>query len=229
MKAMILAAGRGERMRPLTDNLPKPLLKVGAKSLIEYHIDALQKAGIRELVINHAWLGYKIEAYLGNGSQFGVNIQYSRERQALETAGGIIQALDLLGHDFFIVVNGDIFTDYDYSRLSHLKTDRLAHLVLVKNPEHNSTGDFYLKSGVTGEADVYTDNVSAGTMQAYTFSGIGLYHPDFFADSKPGRQALAPLLRDAMNHQLVSGELYQGAWLDIGTPQRLAELNQQYV
>ncbi len=229
MKAMILAAGRGERMRPLTDNLPKPLLKVGSKTLIEYHIDALQKAGIRELVINHAWLGYKIEQYLGNGSQLGVNIQYSREQQALETAGGIIQALELLGHEPFIVVNGDIFTDYNYSRLSYLKTDRLAHLVLVNNPEHNSEGDFYLNSEAAGESDIYTDNASDGTMQAYTFSGIGLYHPDFFADIKPGRQALAPLLREAMNRHQVSGELYQGTWLDIGTPQRLAELNQQYI
>ncbi len=220
MKAMILAAGRGERMRPLTDTLPKPLLKVAGKTLIEYHIQALHKAGICELVINHAWLGNKIESYLGNGSQYGVRIHYSREAQALETAGGIRQALPLLGEKPFIVVNGDVFTDYNYSHLMELNLNCAAHLVLVNNPEHHPDGDFYLQG-----SQVQYKAEPAKSRNRYTFSGIGLYQPEFFAPLKPGKQALAPLLRKAMDKQQVSGEFYPGLWLDIGTPQRFEVLN----
>lgn len=226
MKAMILAAGRGERMRPLTDSLPKPLLQVGDKTLIEYHIQALSQAGITQLVINHAWLGEKIEQYLGNGSQYGVQIQYSREQQALETAGGIRQALSLLGNEAFIVVNGDVYTDYDYSHLTTLKMPEPVHLVLVNNPEHNPEGDFYLENTQVYYQSETGQSGSTRSVQRYTFSGIGLYQPDFFAAIKTGRQALAPLLRQAMDRHQVSGELYQGVWLDIGTPQRLEALNQ---
>lgn len=221
MKAMILAAGRGERMRPLTDTLPKPLLQVGDKALIEYHIEALHKAGIKELVINHAWLGNKIERYLGNGRRFGVQIRYSREAEALETAGGIRQALPLLGNTPFIVVNGDVFTDYDYTQLTELNFNCMAHLVLVNNPEHNPQGDFYLQ-----DKQVYDKANKPEQVKRFTFSGIGLYQPEFFAALKPGKQALAPLLREAMAQQQVSGEFYPGLWLDIGTPQRLEALNQ---
>ena len=221
MKAMILAAGRGERMRPLTDTLPKPLLQVAGKTLIEYHIEALHKAGINELVINHAWLGNKIEQYLGNGHRFGVQIHYSREAEALETAGGIRQALPLLGNKPFIVVNGDVFTDYDYTHLTEFKLNSPAHLVLVNNPEHNQQGDFYLQDN-----RVYDKVKTPEPVKRFTFSGIGLYQPEFFAPLKPGKQALAPLLRKAMAQQQVSGEFYPGLWLDIGTPQRLEALNQ---
>ncbi len=221
MKAMILAAGRGERMRPLTDTLPKPLLQVAGKALIEYHIEALHKAGINELVINHAWLGNKIEQHLGNGRRFGVQIRYSREAQALETAGGIRQALPLLGNKPFIVVNGDVFTDYDYAHLTELNLNSLVHLVLVNNPEHNQQGDFYLQDN-----RVYDKVNTPEQVKRFTFSGIGLYQPEFFAALKAGKQALAPLLREAMAQQQVSGEFYPGLWLDIGTPQRLEALNQ---
>ncbi len=221
MKAMILAAGRGERMRPLTDTLPKPLLQVAGKALIEYHIEALHKAGINELVINHAWLGNKIEQHLGNGRRFGVQIRYSREAQALETAGGIRQALPLLGNKPFIVVNGDVFTDYDYAHLTELNLNSLVHLVLVNNPEHNQQGDFYLQDN-----RVYDKVNAPEQVKRFTFSGIGLYQPEFFAALKAGKQALAPLLREAMAQQQVSGEFYPGLWLDIGTPQRLEALNQ---
>ena len=223
MKAMILAAGRGERMRPLTDTLPKPLLQVAGKALIEYHIEALHKAGINELIINHAWLGNQIEQHLGNGQRFGVQIRYSREAEALETAGGIRQALPLLGNKPFIVVNGDVFTDYDYTHLTGLKLDSPVHLVLVNNPEHNPQGDFYLQ-----DKRVYDKVNTPEPVKRFTFSGIGLYQPEFFAALKPGKQALAPLLRKAMAQQQVSGEFYPGLWLDIGTPQRLKALNQSF-
>ncbi len=168
MKAMILAAGRGERMRPLTDSLPKPLLQVGDKTLIEYHIQALSQAGITQLVINHAWLGEKIEQYLGNGSQYGIQIQYSREQQALETAGGIRQALSLLGNEPFIVVNGDVYTDYDYSHLTTLKMPEPVHLVLVNNPEHNPEGDFYLENTQVYHQSETGQSGSTRSVQRYT-------------------------------------------------------------
>jgi MurNAc alpha-1-phosphate uridylyltransferase len=216
MKAMILAAGRGERMRPLTDSCPKPLLKAGDKALIEYHIEALKRAGITELVINHAYLGEQIEAALGDGSAYEVSIKYSAEGEALETAGGIKKALRLLGREPFIVVNADVWTDFDFSTLQ-LPEDKQVHLVLVNNPQHNPTGDFML--GADGL-------VKAQGVQRLTFSGIGIYAPAFFADLPAGRAAaLAPLLRDGMLNDLVSGEHYQGQWMDVGSPERLMQLD----
>jgi MurNAc alpha-1-phosphate uridylyltransferase len=221
MKAMILAAGRGERMRPLTDTLPKPLLKVGSKSLIEHHIDNLVAAGFNQLVINHAWLGDKIVAALGDGSNYQAQISYSAESQALETAGGIIQALPLLSganHDVFLVVNGDIFCRFDFTALPKLSDDKLAHLVLVDNPEHNPDGDFALINGLVTDKQ---DN-------KLTFSGIGLYRASLFSKLAPGKQPLAPLLRQAMAKGLVSGQHLQGQWADIGTPERLVQINSQF-
>jgi len=217
MRAMILAAGRGERMRPLTDQTPKPLLEVGGKPLIQYHIEALRDAGFRELVVNHAHLGNQIVERLGDGAQFGVHIAYSAEPEgALETGGGIKQALPLLGEQPFLVINGDIWTDYPYQQL-YREPEGLAHLVLIDNPPHHVQGDFQLNG-----RRVTTDGENK-----LTFSGIGLYRPDLFADSPGGAFPLAPLLRRAMQTGQVSGEYYQGRWLDIGTPQRLAELNRE--
>ncbi len=217
---MILAAGRGERMRPLTDNLPKPLLKVGGKMLIEYHLEKLKAANITDVIINHAWLGEKIEQALGDGSRYGLNIQYSVEAEALETAGGILNALPLLTDadnksEAFIVINGDIFCDYDISKLPS-SLSGLAHLVLVENPEHNPDGDFELTDAAMVEQ--VGDNKK-------TFSGIGVYHPDLFKDYPKGKLALAPVLRKAMDQKQVTGEFYSGSWHDIGTPERLSELD----
>jgi len=219
MKAMILAAGRGERMRPLTDHTPKPLLQAGGKPLIVWHIERLAQAGFNEFVINHAHLGTQIETTLGNGSRFGVSIHYSPEGEALETAGGIANALPLLGNEPFLVVNGDIHTDYDFANLNHgLADDLLAWLVLVDNPEHNHQGDFAL----TGSRLVEQGDI------LHTFSGIGVYRPVLFAGVERGSKAkLAPLLRAAMRSGKVGGELYTGRWTDVGTPQRLAELDKQ--
>jgi MurNAc alpha-1-phosphate uridylyltransferase len=217
MKAMILAAGRGDRMRPLTDHTPKPLLRAGGRALIEYPIEALCRAGIRELVINHAHLGGMLVEYLGDGRRYGVQIQYSAEPEgALETGGGIKRALPLLGNQPFLVVNGDVWTDYPYTQ-TELGTGRLAHLILVANPPHHPAGDFCLSDG----------EVHEGGGPRLTFSGLGLYHPDLFADTPDRRFPLAPLLRSAMRDGRVSGECYRGKWLDIGTPQRLAELDRQ--
>lgn len=221
MKAMILAAGRGERMRPLTDTLPKPLLAVAGKSLIEYHIEALVKAGITEIVINYAWLGEKIVAQLGDGSRYGAQILYSKEEQALETAGGIIKALELLGDEAFTVVNGDIFTDYSFINRPILSAHNSAHLIMVPNPEHYLQGDFYCHNHLLSAQE----DKSKG--QRFTFSGIAYYKPEFFKNIAAGRQALAPLLRSAMSKQGVCGEIYKGLWCDIGTPQRLAEVNKK--
>ncbi len=214
MRAMILAAGRGERMRPLTDHLPKPLLPVGGKALIEHHLDALARAGFVEIVINHAWLGDKIEAALGDGQHYGVRLRYSAEQAgALETAGGIRQALPLLGDEPFVVINGDVLTDYPFAKLrGALATAHLAHLVLVPNPAQHPQGDFALKAGLA---------CSEGPNKL-TFSGIGVYRPAFFREVPAGPQKLAPFLRAAMARQQVSAECYDGYWADIGTPQRLA-------
>jgi MurNAc alpha-1-phosphate uridylyltransferase len=216
MKAMILAAGRGERMRPLTDTLPKPLLPVAGKPLIVHHIERLVSMGIRQIVINHAHLGEKIEVALADGSSWGVEILYSAEFEALETGGGIFHALPLLGEAPFIVLNGDVWCDLDFSRL-HLAEGKLAHLVLVPNPEHNLAGDFSLQG----------DAVSAEGENRLTFSGIGVYHPQLFADCEPGKFPLAPLLRDAMQRGLVTGECFNGQWIDVGTPERLKQLEMQ--
>jgi MurNAc alpha-1-phosphate uridylyltransferase len=211
---MILAAGRGERMRPLTDRIPKPLLPVNGRPLIQHHIEALAAAGFRELVINHAHLGDQIEQALGDGGRWGLNIQYSPEPEgALETGGGIFKALPLLGDAPFLVVNGDISTDYDFSRLA-LPENSLAHLVLVANPAHNPQGDFCLDDG----------RVSDGPGERLTFSGIGIYRPELFAGCRAGAFPLAPLLKSAMAQGRVTGEYYGGRWVDVGTPERLAEL-----
>jgi MurNAc alpha-1-phosphate uridylyltransferase len=210
MKAMILAAGRGERMRPLTDHTPKPLLQAGGRPLIEHLIVALVDAGITELVINHAHLGEQVETTLGDGSRWGVSIRYSPEGEALETAGGIHRALPLLGGDPFLVVNGDIATDFPFLTLLDRPID-LAHLVLVPNPEHHPRGDFGLQEGKA---------MDGGEIR-YTFGGIGVYRPELFKDCVPGRFPLAPLLRSAMALGAVSGELHQGMWMDIGTMERL--------
>ena len=216
MKAMILAAGRGERMRPLTDHIPKPLLEVGGKALIEHHLLALQQSGIKDVIINHAWLGEQIEARLGNGDQYGLRIQYSPEvPAALETAGGIVQALPRLGMEPFIVINGDIWCDYPIQKLPY-QLEGLAYLVMVSNPPHNPQGDFYLASD--GQLQVEGQ-------PKLTYSGIGVYHPRLFAGLEPGVRPLAPLLKSAMAEGLVSGEHYEGRWWDIGTPQRLHELD----
>lgn len=213
MNAMILAAGRGERMRPLTDRRPKPLLEAGGKPLIVHHIERLVAAGCHSIVINHAHLGHLIEEALGDGSRWGAQIRYSPEGKALDTGGGIFRALPLLGSGPFLVVNGDIWTDLDVSHL-RLEQDLLAHLVLVDNPRHNSDGDFVLSDG----------RVSSEGSPRYTFSGIGVYHPDLFRHCGPGGFPLAPLVRAAMAQGLVSGERHRGHWLDIGTPERLQVL-----
>lgn len=229
MLAMILAAGRGERMRPLTDHMPKPLLQAGGKSLIEWHIERLVRAGITDLVINHAHLGMQIEQALGNGSRFGAHIRYSDEGTALETAGGIAFALPLLGNEPFAVVNGDIYCDYDFSNLSAraaalANSGDMAHLVLVDNPAHHPKGDFGLQEG-------RVINLPPSPLSlpcSYTFSGIGLYRPSLFASIPRGtKAALAPLLREQIASGRVSGEHHRGIWVDVGTPQRLDELDKQ--
>jgi len=225
MRAMILAAGRGERMRPLTDHTPKPLLQAGGKPLIVWHIERLVRAGITDLVINHAHLGEQIEQALGDGSRYGAHIEYSDEGSALETAGGIAFALHLLGDGPFAVVNGDIWCDYDFGALparaaTLAANGDMAHLVLVDNPEHNPNGDFYLHEGrLTGSA--------IGTQHsALTFSGIGLYQPALFPNITRGSKApLAPLLREQIALNRISAEHHRGLWMDIGTPQRLHELD----
>ena len=214
---MILAAGRGERMRPLTDVTPKPLLEAGGKPLIAWHIERLARAGFTELVVNHAHLGEKIEAVLGNGSRFGVSIRYSHEIEALETAGGIANAMPLLGPEPFLVVNGDIFCDYDFTALPRELGELSAWLVLVDNPDHHPDGDFALRNG----------KVLNGGEHKLTFSGIGIYRPELFAAIARGTKAsLAPLLREQMTAGRVGGEHHCGLWLDVGTPQRLRELDQ---
>jgi len=226
---MILAAGRGERMRPLTDRTPKPLLVVGGKSLIVWHIERLRAAGFIHIVINHAHLGEQIEAALGNGAAYGVSIEYSREISALETAGGIATALPLIDAEVFTVVNGDIYCEYDFSRLAEPMA-RLAachgqaHLVLVDNPPHHPQGDFVLEGGRVTNADIPLTPHPA----RFTFSGIGVYHRALFAHTPAGEKApLAPLLRLAIDAGRVSGEHYAGRWEDVGTPARLNALDEE--
>ena len=218
---MILAAGRGERMRPLTDHTPKPLLEAGGKPLIVWHVERLVRSGFGDIVINHAHLGKMIERALGDGARFAARIRYSREGVALETAGGIAYALPLLGGGPFLVINGDIWCDYDL-RTAHAlgaalaQAGDLAHLVLVPNPPHHAAGDFCLRDG----------KVTSDGERRFTFSGIGIYRPKLFAGIAPGAKAkLAPLLRAAMAERKVCGELHRGRWLDVGTPERLAELD----
>ncbi|MDP1658370.1 MAG: nucleotidyltransferase family protein [Methylotenera sp.] len=232
MKAMILAAGRGERMRPLTDHTPKPLLKVGGKPLIVWHLERLAKAGFKEIVINHAHLGGQIEAALGRGSRWGLSIRYSPEKIALETAGGIANALPLLGDEPFLVVNGDTFTEVDFAQLK-LNPNNLAHLVLVNNPPQHPDGDFAIEIHETKSNAVKANDIKVGTLrnhgsQMLTFSGVGVYHPDLFAGIVQGEPAkLAPLLRLAICEGKATAEHYQGVWHDIGTPERLERLDEQ--
>jgi MurNAc alpha-1-phosphate uridylyltransferase len=217
MKAMILAAGRGVRMRPLTDSTPKSLLAVGGKPLIVWHLEKLARAGFTEAVINHAHLGAMIESALGDGSRFGLALHYSPEREALETAGGIALALPLLGPEPFLVINADVYSDYDVAALRGFELgERLAHLVLVDNPAQHPRGDFALESGCVRER---------GTPML-TFSGIGVYAPRLFGGiPSTAKVPLAPLLRKAMGADRVSGEHYRGRWHDIGTAQRLHALD----
>lgn len=218
MKAMILAAGRGERLRPHTDTTPKPLLKAGKYRLIEYIIHALVKAGITDIIINAAHLADQFPATLGDGQQYGANITYSFEQEGgLETAGGIINALPLLGDEPFLIVNGDIWTDYDYQKLAQksLLADCMCHLVMIANPAHNPLGDFAISSGL----------IEKEGLHKYTYSGMGIYHPALFADLSVQRLALKPILLKAIANEQISGELYQGEWSDIGTIERLESLD----
>lgn len=214
MRAMILAAGRGERLRPLTDTTPKPLIEAGGKPLIEHHLENLARAGFREVVINTGHLGDQLPEALGDGERWGLTLRYSHERpEPLETGGGIFQALPLLGEAPFAVVSGDIWCDYPLDRLRHVKCDR-AHLVMVPNPPHHPEGDLGLSGGrlrTTGEPRV-------------TFSGIAVYHPRFFDGCEAGKWRITGLLRRTADEHLVTGELHEGAWFDSGTPERLAAL-----
>lgn len=215
MKAMLLAAGRGERMRPLTLEKPKPLLEVGNRPLIVWHLERLAAAGFREIVINVSWLGEQIEKYCGAGERWGVSIQYSREAEPLETAGGIVQALPLLGKAPFAVINADIWTDFIFEDLHHRQAASGAHLVLVPNPAHNAPGDFSLVGGRVQHAENDT----------LTYAGIGVYAPAFFEGCEPGKQPLKPLLERAIDAGTLGGECFEGRWTDVGTPERLTRLN----
>lgn len=211
---MILAAGRGERLRPLTDTTPKPLIEVAGKPLIEYHLDKLAAAGFRQVVINTGHLGEQLPAALGDGGRWGLEIHYSAEPpEALETGGGIFQALPQLGPGPFLVIAGDIWTDLSFAGLRAVKCDR-AHLVMVPNPPHHPDGDFALARG----------RVRQDGEPRYTFSTIAVYHPRLFDGSTPGRWSVVPLLREAMENHVVTGQLHRGAWFDSGTPERLERL-----
>lgn len=217
MKAMILAAGRGERLRPLTDETPKPLIKVVGRSLIEYHLINLANSGFKEIIINTAWLADKIHQQLGDGNRYGVSITYSDEGTALETAGGIINALPLLGKEPFMVINGDIWCDFDFATLPELHNNTQAHLVLVNNPEHNPSGDFAIENDlIRNKGNIMN-----------TYSGIGIFSSEFFAQQKPGATPLAPIIRKKCDKDLVSGQLHEGSWTDVGTLERLQELEKQ--
>lgn len=222
MKAMILAAGLGNRMRPLTLYTPKPLLEVGAKPLIVWHIEKLQKIGVTEIVINSAWLADKLIGTLGDGSQFGVKILWTREEQGLETAGGIINALPLLGTEPFILVNGDVWTTMDFSSLLDIELeDDIAHLVFVPNPEQHPKGDFTLYNG-----RAYTfDQAQQG--ENLTYSGVAVLHPKMFDGFDNGKRPLLPFLQKGMQDGQISAEKMQGAWVDVGTPERLSQLDSQ--
>ncbi|MEM7280184.1 MAG: N-acetylmuramate alpha-1-phosphate uridylyltransferase MurU [Pseudomonadota bacterium] len=215
MKVMILAAGRGKRLRPLTDAKPKPLVAVGGEALIVRHIKSLARFGLDDILINIAWLSEQIVAALGDGKRFGVSISYSDEGEALETGGGIYRALKWLGSQPFLVVNGDILTDYEFSRLPS-EPQALAHLVLVPKPAEKAAGDFSLRDGLVSNCD-----------PGLTFSGIGVYRPELFADCESESFPLAPLLRRWVDKSRVSGELHPGRWHDVGTVDRLEALNQE--
>ncbi len=226
MRAMILAAGRGERMRPLTDKMPKSMLEVNGKPLIQYHVENLVQAGIVDIVINHAFFGEHIEAYLKDGKALGANIAYSAEGdQPLETAGGIVKALPLLGDKPFVTVNADIWTDFPFQNLfggtngqPNHQADHLTHIILVDNPEHNAKGDFALSDGKV---------INQG-QPMLTFSGISVFTPEFFKDCSSGSTPLVPILRQASSQGRLSGSHYKGRWQDIGTPERLLDLRQSH-
>ncbi|MEO8411202.1 MAG: N-acetylmuramate alpha-1-phosphate uridylyltransferase MurU [Propionivibrio sp.] len=222
MKAMILAAGRGERMRPLTDHTPKPLLLAGGKPLIVWHLERLAACGFREVIINYSHLGGQVEAALGDGSRFGLSLRYSPEPPgALETAGGIAHALPLLGDEAFLVVNGDVWSDWDFRRAPAL-ADRLAHLVLVDNPPQHAGGDFCLD----GDTVRYAQDANDAMGPTLTYAGTGVYSPAFFSDVPHGAVLkLRPLLDAGIAAGVVSGEHHGGGWVDVGTPERLAELD----
>jgi len=221
MRAMILAAGLGERMMPLTADLPKPLLTVAGKPLIQYHIENLVSSGFEEIVINHSHLGHEIEDFVGDGHRFGARIQYSAEPDPLETAGGIINALPLLGNEAFVVVNGDIWTDYPFHQLATLGMENyLGHLIMVANNEHHPEGDFYLMS------NGLLQDITELDRPRYTFSGISVFRQEFFDGFTGGRIALKPLLVAAMERGKVGGEYYAGRWVDVGSPQKLKELDE---
>lgn len=214
MKAMILAAGKGERMRPLTLHTPKPLLPVAGKPLIQWHMEGLRQAGVTDLVINHAWLGEQLEAHFADGAALDVAIQWSPEGEPLETGGGIFKALPLLGDQPFVLVNGDIWTRFEFAGLQ-LPAGKLAHLVLVDNPSFKAQGDFVL---VQGEVRNPSDSIPA-----LTYAGLAVIHPLLFQGQQGGEFALAPLLRQAADAGLVSGQYFTGPWVDVGTPERLAD------
>jgi len=210
-----MAAGRGERMRPITDTLPKPLVPVAGKPLIGYHLERLARAGIKEVVINLSWLGERIKAALGDGRDYGLSIAYSEEGPVpLETGGGIFRALPLLGAGSFLVVNGDTWSDIDYGHLA-LEDGADGRIVLVRNPTHNTRGDFGL------EGDVVVDR----EMDRLTYSGVGVYRPEFFAGCSPGKFPMLPLMKRAIAARVLRGELHRGEWCDVGTPERLASLD----
>ena len=217
MKAMILAAGKGERMRPLTNQIPKPLLDVAGKPLIVWHLEKLAQANFKEVIINHAYLGEMIEAFIGDGSKWNLKITYSREGSPLETAGGIKKALPLIGDQPFLVVNADIYTDFDYASLKNRNlNDNKGHLVMVKNPKHHPDGDFVLKN----------NQIELEGKERLTFSGIAIYQPEIFEDINIEFVAkLAPILKKLIEAKCISGEIYEGLWFDIGTPERLNEIN----
>ncbi|NEZ03279.1 nucleotidyltransferase family protein [Wenzhouxiangella sp. XN201] len=215
---MILAAGRGERLRPLTDTTPKPLIEVGGRPLIVHHLERLSAAGVEEVVINLGWLGEQIADYLGDGREFGLQIRYSKEPPgALETAGGIVEALPLLGETPFLAVSADVLTDYPFERLTGIEPGGSAHLVLVDNPPHHPQGDFALRDG----------QVRLASGDGLTFSGIALFRPELFRGLEPGRRALRPVLEAAIKAGRITGERYRGSWADIGTPDRLAAVRKR--
>lgn len=215
---MILAAGRGVRLRPLTDTIPKPLIRIHGKPLIQYHIEALANAGVTDVVINVSHLAGRIKGYLEDGRRFGVNIQYSFEKQPLEMAGGIIQALPLLGNDPFIVISADIWTDFDYAKLPN-RPNGLAHVVLAHNPEENPQGDFGLEKGYLTENE---------DMPRYAFGGIGVYAPELFDGLEQDVMTIGPILRAAIPKKLITGELFTGRWHNVGNLQQVKMLNAAY-
>ena len=214
MRAMVLAAGRGERMRPITDTVPKPLVRVGGRPLIAWHLAALARAGVREVVINLSWLGEQLRTVLGAGADFGLRITYSEEGPVpLETGGGIFRALPLLGPEPFLVLSGDIWTDIDLGSVQ-LEPEAQAHLVLIPNPPHHPRGDFGLEGNVVVQRD----------SERLTYANVGIYRPEFFAGCAAGRFPLLEPLNRAIAARLVRGEVHRGAWSDVGTPERLAQL-----